>query len=114
VVAMLYLLSAGAALLMCVLNTFFRDFAHLTSVFLRAMFYLTPILYPPEMLGPDIEPFLKLNPAYYPIVLGRSVLYYGEVGSMSLWAIGLASALAVFGAGLLIFTSTQERFLYYA
>lgn len=114
VLVMLFILSTGAALLMSVVNVFFRDFSHLTSVFLRALFYLTPIFYPPEMLGPRIAPWLQLNPAYYPVVLGRSVLYYGEVGSPHLWANGFLAATIVFFVGLIVFITTQDKLSYYS
>lgn len=114
VVVMLFFLSAGAAMLMCTLNVFFRDFTHLTSVLLRALFYLTPIIYPASLFGPKGQLLLRLNPAYYPVAIGRDVLYYGRISSLEDWGIGFAAAVLVFVVGLLVFTSTQRRFVYYA
>lgn len=112
--AMLYVMGAGGAILMCSLNVFFRDFTHLTSVLLRALFYLTPIFYPPTIMGPEAQRFLQLNPLYYPVVITRDVLYYGEVSSTEQWLIGWTAAAAVMLAGLLVFSSTEDRFVYYA
>ena len=101
-------------LLMSALNVFYRDFTHLTGVLLRAAFYLTPIIYPPDILGERVAALLKLNPVYYPVLLARSVLYYGEIGNMETWLTGFGAATAVLLLGLLVFTSTQEKFVYYA
>ena len=114
VVLMLFLLAAGGAMLMGALNVFFRDFSHLTSVLLRALFYLTPIIYPPDLIGPKAAMFLRMNPVFYPVVAGRDVLYYGRVPAPEDWAIGFLAAGLVFCLGLIVFTSTENRFVYYA
>ena len=112
-IAMLYLLSAGGAMLICTLNVFFRDFTHLTSVLLRALFYLTPIFYKPDLLGPKTEALLRLNPVFYPVVVTRDLLYYGQVPSLEMWLTGFGFAVALFTMGLMTFTSTQNKFVYY-
>ena len=114
VIGMVSLLSIGGALIMATLNVFFRDFLHLTEVILRLMFYLTPILYRPELFGEKAQFFFQLNPAYYPIVTARSVLYDQVMPDPHLWVIGYATAFASCVLGLFIFTRTQDKFVYYA
>lgn len=109
----LLLLASGAAMVMSTVNVFFRDFSHLTSVLLRALFYLTPIIYPPELLGPGARPYLQANPAYYPVMIARDVMYRGQIPTLELWGVGLAVSVAVFLLGLRVFTSAQGRFIYY-
>jgi ABC-type polysaccharide/polyol phosphate export permease len=111
---MVYILASGSALLMATLNVFFRDMEHLTSVILRALFYLSPILYRPEMLGPKANTVLRLNPVYYPILTARGALYDGVVASWDLWVIGYAVALSTLVIGWMVFVSVQQRFVYYA
>ena len=113
-VIMLYMLSVGGALLMSALNVFYRDFTHLTEVLLRALFYLTPVFYPPTILGDDLSFVLKFNPVYYPVVLARDVLYYGTAANPIDWLIGFAVAFGMFVLGLKVFTSSQDNFVYYA
>jgi ABC-type polysaccharide/polyol phosphate export permease len=62
VFVMVYLLAVGWALIMSTANVFFRDFSHLTQVLLRALFYLTPVLYRPSLLGDKVAAILKINP----------------------------------------------------
>ncbi len=114
VVLMLLILSAGAALLMCSLTVFFRDFTHLTPVLMRALFYLTPIFYRPDMLGPKGEVLLRLSPVFYPVVATREVLYYGRIPGAEMWGLGYGTALLLLAVGLLVFTKTERRFVYYA
>jgi ABC-type polysaccharide/polyol phosphate export permease len=114
VMLMMLILSAGAALLMCSLTVFFRDFTHLTPVLMRALFYLTPIFYRPDMLGPKGEFFLRLSPVFYPVVATRDVLYYGRVPAMDIWTAGYGTALLLLAVGLFVFTQTERRFVYYA
>lgn len=110
----LVLLSSGAAMLMSTVNVFFRDFSHLTGVLLRVLFYATPIIYPPNIFGPRALSYLQLNPAYYPIVIARDVMYRGEVPSLQVWGLGIGLAAAAFILGLRVFTSAEGRFVYYA
>ena len=107
-------MTAGSALFLASLNVFFRDFTHLTEVLLRVLFYLTPIIYPPSLFGPEIEQLLKLNPVASPVLLARDVLYYHQVPTPELWLQSIAMSLIVFLGGLLVFTRTQEKFVYYA
>jgi ABC-2 type transport system permease protein len=54
VIALQAMFSAGLAFWLSACNVRFRDVEYLTSVVLLAYFYLTPILYPPELI-PDTE-----------------------------------------------------------
>jgi len=108
------LLAAGFGLAIAALNVFFRDFTHLTDVILRALFYLTPILYPPDIFGETVSTILRLNPVYYPVVLTRDALYYHTLSTPDIWVMGLGTASIVFGIGLAIFISLEDKFVYYA
>lgn len=114
VMLMLLLMSAGSALVMSALNVFFRDFTHLTGVMLRALFYVTPIIYPPHLLGDRAVAYMALNPLFYPVVMGRQVLYYGQVPTLDVWAIGFSAAALMCLAGVYLFASLERRFIYYA
>ena len=110
----IFAMTAGSALFLASLNVFFRDFTHLTEVLLRVLFYLTPIIYPPTLFGPDIAELLKLNPVASPVLLAREVLYYHQMPSPELWLQSIGMSLVVFFGGLFVFTRTQEKFVYYA
>ncbi|MDP7040878.1 MAG: ABC transporter permease [Myxococcota bacterium] len=110
----LFILSSGAGLLMCSANVFFRDFTHLSSVLLRALFYLSPILYNPSMFSERVQYYLKLNPAYYPIISLRQLIYNAECPTIETWLTGLILSLCIFALGFTVFMMTEKKFLYYA
>ena len=114
VALMLFVLGTGCALMLCSLNVFFRDFTHISGFLLRMLFYLTPIIYRPEMLGPSGAAWLKLNPVYYPVTAARDVLYYATPPAASIWIGGCGFALVAFVLGLFIFTRAESKFVYYA
>lgn len=68
--------SAGLGILLGVLNVFFRDIGHLFGIVLQFWFWLTPIVYPLEILPPFILPVVELNPMT-PVIAGfQSILVY--------------------------------------
>lgn len=111
---MLFMLSAGCGLLMAALTVFFRDFNHLTSPLMRALFYLSAIFYRPSSMGPKFELIMNFNPVYYPVTVTRAVMYDGVVPGLAFWGIGFGIAAGFLLLGLAVFTGTQERFVYYA
>ena len=110
----LFLYALGTALITCSLNVFYRDITHLTTAVLRALFYLTPVFYKPEMLGPKAAFYLQFNPLYYPVTCVRSVIYDGVVPSLAHWGISFGIGLGLVVIGLFIFTKSESKFVYYA
>ena len=55
-----------------------------------------------------------LNPAYYPIVAARSVLYDHVVPPMEIWVGGFGLGLLSCVLGLFVFLKSQDKFVYYA
>jgi lipopolysaccharide transport system permease protein len=59
---LLYLLTAGAALLLSCANLFFRDVKYIVQVLLTFGIFFTPVLFEPAMLGPKRSMLAMLNP----------------------------------------------------
>lgn len=64
-------------LLLSVANVYFRDTEHLISVLLMAVFYLTPVLYPLEIIPQRMHWFFELNPLSPLIMAYRDIFFYG-------------------------------------
>ncbi len=111
---MLFMLATGSTLIISSANVFFRDFTHLTEIFLRALFYMTPVFYRIDVMGPKMQTVLKMNPVYYPVTLIRESLFDGVFGDIQTWLIGFALAGIVFVLGLWVFVRTEDKFIYYA
>ncbi len=59
-------------------NVYFRDLGHITGVMLTVWFFLSPILYSPEMIPENARGFLFLNPATPLIESYRDIFFYGR------------------------------------
>ena len=96
----------GITLGLSILNVFYRDLAHLVSVGLQLLFYLTPIIYPPSTLagkkfhGIDVSTILNLNPVAAFVNLFRDLVYGLTPGSAATWGYALlwACLAMAFGA----------------
>lgn len=62
VLLILILFSIGLAIIIGVLNVFFRDVGHFFGIFLQFWFWLTPIVYPATILPEKVKPLISLNP----------------------------------------------------
>ena len=103
----LLLLMMASLLLIAIfahLNARFRDAAHMAAVIMQVMFYVTPVIFPAELLRErGLGLVLDLNPLYHLLEVVRQPLLYGQAADMLnyLAALGILLVLAV-GAGLLI------------
>lgn len=55
-------LATGLGLVLGVLNVFFRDIGQFFGIFIQFWFWLTPIVYPAEVLPASLRPWLDWNP----------------------------------------------------
>jgi len=95
-------LCLGIGWLTAALQVFFHDVQKLVEIVLNVWFWLTPIVWPPELLGGRWQWLLDLNPAYYVVKGYRDSLLYGvpfwsnPVPAIAFWAI--CGVLLFFGA----------------
>ena len=95
VLATLYVFSLGAAMLASALQVFLRDLESLLPILLMVWFFLTPILYSPELLPEGIDSWLVLNPMAWWMEEFRDALFAGkwlpDLGSLRLPLLAAAS-----------------------
>lgn len=75
----------GIGLMLCSLNVFFRDINLLWSALLPALFYLTPIAYPADLVPEHLRWIATLNPLYHFIGMERSVLVNATAPDLLEW-----------------------------
>jgi len=114
-IPMIYALifSFGLSLVLATLNVFFRDTGHLYGVFVTAWMYLTPIIYPVEILPAWMLNIVKLNPMYYYVDYFRQVMIYGAVPDLRQNLICVTFAGLMLVVGLVVFKKHQDRFILY-
>lgn len=88
----------GIALAVAAFNVFLRDIERLLGLVVTVLFYLTPVIYKPDMVPASIKRWVALNPLSDLILAWRSLLLDGnfDVGA-TLHAIPPALACALLG-----------------
>ncbi len=107
----LLLFSIGLSLILSSITVYFRDIAHLYSVFITAWMYLTPIFYPMDMLPPQIQAIINWNPMYQYIKYFRLLIMDGIVPAWrtNLFCFGLGAITLVIG--VYMFQELQDKFI---
>jgi lipopolysaccharide transport system permease protein len=95
VLALQVLFSVGLGMTLAVLNVFFRDVGQMFNILLQFWFWLTPIVYPIEIVPASIQPLLVLNPmvalvqAYQGILVAGKWPQWSALGPVAVIAVGL-------------------------
>lgn len=91
--------SLGLGLVLGALNVFFRDVGLLWNTLLPALFYFTPVVYPPDLVPAHLRTFLWLNPIAWYVLPLRDALTAGIWPGWHHWLgmIGWAAGLAALG-----------------
>lgn len=91
------ILITGLSLAIGTVNVFFRDLEHLSEVALSLLFYLTPIIYPLDLVPDRYRNWLLVNPMTSLVEGWRDVIVNNELPGLELWP---AVALAAFSLAL--------------
>ncbi|NMW87063.1 ABC transporter permease [Mobiluncus curtisii] len=88
------------AVIVAVLNIYYRDLAHLIAIALQLLFYATPIIYPLSMVnaswkGISLAFIIRLNPLTEYIELYRNLVYSLNPGSLGQWAVCVGTAIVL-------------------
>lgn len=91
---------------------FFRDLIHIIPAGLQALYFLTPILYKPEMVPEELRFSFYINPFYYFIeTFRRPLMNYGPV-PLSYIGICVAFSLSSLAFGLLLLKKMENRIVF--
>ena len=92
-------------------NAFFRDIENVLGVFLTLWLYLTPIIYSPQMIPPNLRFFLNFNPMAGIVNSYRDVILYGVLPSFEVFIPTVFISLLFLVAGYWYF---KKRSWYFA
>ena len=105
--------SLGVGLLLSTFAVYFPDVAEMYQVILVGWMYLTPIIYPEEIIAESYRFwFFNLNPMYHLVQMFRQPLYGGALPGWTTLACGSAVALGMLIAGWLVFSKRADEFAY--
>jgi ABC-type polysaccharide/polyol phosphate export permease len=112
--ALLFLFGWAVAIVAAFGHAFFPDMQHLAELSLQALMFLTPIMYPPELLAKaDLGFLLQVNPLAIFVGMIREPILHGQVPSLAAYALvsGLV-AIPIVAAGYIV--SRWERQVIFA
>lgn len=105
--------SAGLGLLLSALAVFFRDVIHIWSVVILAWTYATPIFYPISILPDWMLTAEIFNPMNHYVNFFREIALWGTTPPLFEFGVCMAIALITFLVGVIVFRTTQKRFIFY-
>lgn len=105
--------SLGVGLLISTIAVYFPDVAEMYQIAMLGWMYLTPVIYPEEILPVAYRFWIThFNPMYYMVRLFRVVVYYGRAPSLMELLPAALVALTVLAVGWVIFTRKAGEFAY--
>lgn len=110
-VLLLIIFSLGIGLLLAALVVKFRDIMHLYSVFITALMYLTPVIYPMSILPDWLSKIVRFNPLTNYLMMFRNVMMNNTIFGIGDLCIGILEAGVALAIGLFVFYRNQDTFI---
>ena len=102
----------GVGLILSTMAVYFPDVAEMYQIILLAWMYITPIIYPEEILGPNLHWLFEINPMYYLVRLFRIPLLDGRIPTIEQILPAALCGLGVLVIGWIFFTAKSDEFAY--
>jgi lipopolysaccharide transport system permease protein len=104
------LFTYGLALILASINLFYRDIQHLLNLVLILWMYITPVIYPMEMVPEKYQLIFMLNPMAVIINAYRQVILGGSNPNLSSLSIALILSIFMYLFGKKIFKLLEGLF----
>jgi ABC-type polysaccharide/polyol phosphate export permease len=105
--------SLGVGLLLSTWAIYFYDVTEMYQIVLTAWMYLTPIIYPEEIVPEPVRTWLyTLNPMYHLVSIFRAPIYEGALPDVRQIVAALGLSILVLAAGWILFTRKSDEFAY--
>ncbi|MBL7163401.1 MAG: ABC transporter permease [Anaerolineales bacterium] len=111
-IPLLSIFSLGLGLLLSTATVYFADMQPVYNVLLTIWLYLTPVIYPIEIVPQQWHWLFRINPVYYFVEAFREPLLNGKVPGWEIWLPATGFALAIFLIGGLVFTARSSEYAY--
>jgi ABC-type polysaccharide/polyol phosphate export permease len=100
------------SMLFGMLSARFRDFPQIIASLIQIVFYVTPILWEPKLLGARRFVLVDYNPVYYLIEIVRAPLM-GHAPPVGFWKVAILIAVGLTAVGFPIFRRFRGRLAYW-
>jgi homopolymeric O-antigen transport system permease protein len=112
-IALAALFTLGAGLLLAPLAVFFSDVVELIGMLLMMLMYLTPIIYPKDIVPAEWRWIVRYNPIRSILEVFRDPIYQGEIPPLSHLAVAVTIAVLALVIGGLVFSRSSDRIPFY-
>lgn len=115
--------AVGLSMIFSIINVYFRDLSYLLTIVLQFWFYLTPVLYPVELVATQSDTLggllgtpitlldlYSLNPVEGFVEIFRNLLYDNRVPDLGTVLVALTWTVSAFGVGVWMY-SRKEKML---
>ncbi len=108
-----FIFVCGVSLFLSAATVYFRDVQHLYGVLLTILMYLTPIIYPLDLLENHafIAKIVHLNPITHYVEYFRALIMYNNIPGIKENIVCLAMALMTFVIGAFVFKKAEGKFI---
>lgn len=103
--------SLGMGLLLSAIVVKFRDIMHLYSVFVTALMYMTPVIYPISILPDWLRWIVEMNPLTNILTMFRNVMLYDTFFGWGSLIIAIIETMIMLALGLWVFYKNQDSFI---
>ncbi len=112
VIFLLSIFSLGLGLLLSTATVYFADMLPVYNVLLTIWLYVTPIIYPLEIVPQQWHWLFRINPVYYFVEAFRAPILTGTIPGWDIWLPATTFALITFLIGGFVFTSKSSEYAY--
>lgn len=102
----------GLGFILSSMAVFFVDVFYIYQIFLTAWFYLTPIIYPINILPAKYVWYMNLNPLYNLLEMFRGPICFGIIPGRNTILVSSAWAIISLSSGLWVFTKKADEVVY--
>ena len=110
---LLAVFATGYALALSVLSIYFKDLNYLWFIITQAWFFLTPIVYAPDLLQANVpdwgQRLLRLNPMVHYVAAFRDCLYHARTPELQRILVLVISSAVSCSVGWTIFSHLGRR-----
>ena len=104
------ILTFGLSFFLSASNLIYRDVQYLLNLIISLWFYLTPIVYPTEIVPDKLKILFKLNPMSVLINAYRQVILAGKIPNLSSLTIAFLVSVLTFLLGFAYFKKQEKTF----
>ncbi len=105
------LLIFGLSLGLGSIAVFFRDITQMVGMILNLFFFLTPIVYPANIIPENVKWLFHINPFYFIIEIYRNLMVRGVLPDINLFIYPTIFSVVIFFLGYYVFFKTKRAFM---